>query len=173
MLFLLVESGVFFLGIQVSFYFLFHVSYTAHVLVGVLVVQLVKPRYPWSSCLLCIYNFSWHLQWGCGKSSTSLWSMMVFHWLNKFCQAMYPSLILLIINKERSIINTFGFSTVLETKLNGEGHAKSTEHHRATIGHLVFVNPTTVMVDNEELFSSLPRHSTVPGGLRSSDSCLA
>ena len=49
---------------------------TCHVLVGKLVVQLVKARYPWVSCLLYIHDFQWHLHWGCGESTTSLWSVM-------------------------------------------------------------------------------------------------
>jgi len=82
---------------------------------------------------------------------------------------MYPALILIIVNKEHSIVNTFGFSTGLGSNLNGEGHANHIEHHPATI---VFANPLTEStVDNE--WSLSPRHSTVPGGLRSSNSCLA
>ena len=89
---------------------------------------------------------------------------------------MYPSFILLIVNKERSIVNTFGLHTVSGANLNGEGHAKSTEHHPVTIGHLVFVDPTTLMVDDDhskQLLSRSPRHFTAPGGLGSSDSSLA
>jgi hypothetical protein len=71
---------------------------------------------------------------------------------------MYPSLIFIIVNKERSIVNSFGFSTALGRDLNGEGHTNSAEHHPATIGHLVFANPPTI--DNEQSLS--PRHS-VPG----------
>jgi hypothetical protein len=86
---------------------------------------------------------------------------------------MYPSLILIIVNKERSIVNTFGFSTVLGDNVDGEGHANSAEHRPATIGHLVFANPPTEKstVDNERPLSS--GHSTFPGGPGSNDSCLA
>jgi len=85
---------------------------------------------------------------------------------------MCPALILIIVNKEHSIVNTFGFSTVLGSNLNGEGHTNSTEQHPATIGCLVFANPPTKStVDNEQSLS--PRHSTVPGGFESSNSYLA
>jgi hypothetical protein len=73
---------------------------------------------------------------------------------------MYPALILIIVNKERSIVETFGFSTVLGGNLTHEGHATA-EHRPATIGNLVFANPPT---DNEWSLST--RHSTVPGDLR-------
>lgn len=77
-------------------------------------------------------------------------------WPDYFFQAMYPALILVIVNKERSIVDTFGFST---------------EHRPATIGHLVFANPPTKsIVDGEQSLS--PRHPTVPVGLGSDDSSL-
>jgi hypothetical protein len=85
-------------------------------------------------------------------------------WPDKFFQAMYPALILIIVNKERSIVDTFGLSTVL-----GEGHANSAEHRPATIGHLFFANPTKSAVDGEVS----PRHSTVAVGLGSGGSSLA
>jgi hypothetical protein len=82
---------------------------------------------------------------------------------------MFPSIIIIIVNKERSIVNTFGFSTVLGSNLNGEGHAYSAEHRPATIGHLVFADPpNNSTVDNERPLS--PKHSTFPG---ESDSRLA
>ena len=80
---------------------------------------------------------------------------------------MYPALILVIVNKERSIVNMFGFtgSTVVG---NIESHPTSTEHHPATIGHLIFANPPTKStVDNEQSLS--PTHSAFFGGHRSSD----
>jgi len=73
---------------------------------------------------------------------------------------MYPPLVLIIVNKECSIVDTFGFST---------GHANSAEHSSATIGQLVFATKSTV--DNEQ--SLFPRHSSFPGGPGSSDSHLA
>ena len=78
---------------------------------------------------------------------------------------MYPSLIFIIINKEHSIVDSFGFSTVPGENLNGEGHDNGTGHHPATIEHLVFDSPSTKSiqaVDNER--SLLPRHSSDPGG---------
>jgi hypothetical protein len=85
---------------------------------------------------------------------------------------MYPSLILIIVNQERSIVNTFGFSTVVGGNVNGEGHANSTEHHPTAIGHLAFANPSTTKstVDNEQSLSS--GRSAFPGP-GSSDSHLA
>jgi hypothetical protein len=78
---------------------------------------------------------------------------------------MYPALILIIVNKERSIVDTFGFSTVLGS---GEGYTNSAEHRPATIGHLVFSPPTKGTVDSEHFLSPI-----VPGGPGSSDSCVA
>ena len=77
---------------------------------------------------------------------------------------MHPALILIIVNKERSIVHTFGFSTALGNNLNGEGHANSAEYRPATIGHLVFANPAMNAVDGEK---------SVAPGLGGSDSCLA
>jgi hypothetical protein len=53
---------------------------------------------------------------------------------------MNPALILIIVNKERSVVDSVDFSTALGSTLNGAGHAiaNSVEHHPATIGHLVF-----------------------------------
>jgi hypothetical protein len=81
---------------------------------------------------------------------------------------MYPALILIIVNKERSIVNSFGFSTALGGNLNGEGHDNrlGTENHPATIGHLVFANPpskSTHAVDNDRPLSS--RHSSNGPGM--------
>jgi hypothetical protein len=85
---------------------------------------------------------------------------------------MYPALILIIVNKERSIVNTFSFSMALGSNLNGEGHANSAEDHPAAIGHLVFANsPTNSTADNE--WSLSPRDSSFPGWPGSSDSHLA
>jgi hypothetical protein len=104
-----------------------------------------------------------------GQISASLPPVYGPCWPDKFFQAMYPALILIIVNRERSIVDTFGFSTVLG---NNEGHANSAEHRPATIGHLVFANPPTKStVDGEQSLS--PRHSTVPVGLGSGDSSLA
>ena len=84
------------------------------------------------SCWVCKYRLHGLLPSVGGKSSTSLWSVLAFHWLDKRCQAMYPSLILIIVNKEHSIVNTFGFSTpVPRSNLNGEGHANGAEHRSA------------------------------------------
>ena len=78
---------------------------------------------------------------------------------------MIPSLILIIVNKECSIVDTmtFGLSTVLRCNLNGEGDTNSMEHHPATIEHLqVAANlPTKSTLDNEQ--SLLPRPSALPG----------
>ena len=85
---------------------------------------------------------------------------------------MFPSLILVIINKERSIVNTFGVSTVLGGNVNGEGHVSGAEYRPATIGNLVFANTPTAdstIVDKEQ--PVLPRHSAVGPG--SGDSHLA
>ena len=82
---------------------------------------------------------------------------------------MYPALILIIVNKERSIVDTFGFSTVVGSNLNGEGYTNSAEYRPATIGHLVFNTPTKGTVDSEQSLS--PRHSVVPGDPGSSDLC--
>ena len=46
-----------------------------------------------------------------GLISESLPTVYVLYW-PKFLQAMHPALILIIVNKERSIVDTFGFSTV-------------------------------------------------------------
>jgi hypothetical protein len=83
---------------------------------------------------------------------------------------MYPALVLIIVNTERSIVNTFGFDTAGRSNLNGEGQANgnSAEHHPAAIGNLVFATKSTV--DNEG--SLPPRDSSFPGGLGSSDSHL-
>ena len=76
---------------------------------------------------------------------------------------MYSSLILIIVNKERSIVNTFGFSTIHRHDFNGEGHANGAEHRPATIGQFVAANLSTVgTVDNEQSLSH--RHSAFPGG---------
>jgi len=89
--------------------------------------------------------------------------------------AMYPALILLIVNKERSIVNTFGFSTTRRSNSNTgiEGHTKSTEHRPATVGHLVFASlPTNnSTVDNEGKAECLGESDR--GGPESSDSRLA
>ena len=77
---------------------------------------------------------------------------------------MHPALILIIVNKERSIVHTFGFSTALGNNLNGEGHANSAEYRPATIGHLAFANPPTNTVDDEK---------SVAPGLGGNDSRLA
>ena len=82
---------------------------------------------------------------------------------------MYPSLILIIVNKERSMVDTFGLSTVLGTRSNLDG-ANGAEYRPATIGHLVFT-ATKNTVDSERSLS--PRHSVVPVGPGSSDSCVA
>ena len=66
---------------------------------------------------------------------------------------MYPGLILIIVNKERSIVNTFGFSTVIGNKVDREGHADSAEYRPATAGNLVFANKSTI-VDNEQSLST-------------------
>jgi hypothetical protein len=88
----------------------------------------------------------------------------------KFCQAMYPALILVIVNKDCSIVNTFGFST----DLNIEDRTISTEQRPPSIGHLVFAGlPTKSIVDNEQSLSCSPKHSTFPGRRGSSDSYLA
>lgn len=84
---------------------------------------------------------------------------------------MYPALILIIVNKERSIVNIIGSSTVLGNNFNGEGRANSVEHCPATIGHLVSANPpTNSIVDGERSLS--PRHSTVAVCLESDDPTL-
>ena len=77
---------------------------------------------------------------------------------------MLPALILIIVNKERSIVHTFGFSIALGSNLNGEGHANSAEYRPATIGHLVFANPPMNAVDGEK---------SVAPGLGGNDSRLA
>ena len=79
---------------------------------------------------------------------------------------MYSSLILIIVNKERSIVDSFGFNTVLRGNLNVEGNGNGSEHHPATIGHLDFANPptkSTHAVDNERPLSS--RHSSNRPGM--------
>ena len=82
----------------------------------------------------------------------------------KLCQAMYPSLILIIVNKERSIVNTFGFSMpALGSNLNGEDHPNGAEHRSATMPHFAVANlPAGTMstVDNERSLST--RHSAIP-----------
>ena len=88
---------------------------------------------------------------------------------------MSPSLILIIVNKEHSIVNSFGFRDVLFSNPNGESHANGAGHHPASIGHIIFAKHTKGTIDNEQ--SPSPRHSTisaVPDGLQSrdSESCL-
>ena len=135
------------------------------VLVGELVACLVDPTgsyeyscWPYKSCLQC------PLCWDCGESSHSLWSVVGISLTLLFCQAMYPSLILIIVNEKSSIIDSFASNTVLGSDL-------STKHHSAII---VFANPPTstkgTVVDNEQSLWS--RHSMVPGSPESSDSCL-
>ncbi|KAF8232235.1 hypothetical protein L208DRAFT_1397642 [Tricholoma matsutake] len=133
-LFLLVESGVIFLILQL-----------ANLLLTILTNTLGTAAY---------------------------YAQAVFNSIYNELVAMYPALILIIVNKKHSIIDTVGFNTVLGSNLNGEGHATSAEHRPATIGHLVFANPPTKNnVDNEQLH--LTRHSNVPDGLeKSSDSCM-
>jgi hypothetical protein len=81
---------------------------------------------------------------------------------------MSPSLILIIVNKERSIVDSFGFNTALGNNLNGEGRANDAEYRPATIGHLDFANPPTKStVDGGQ--SPSPRHSTFPGSPGSGD----
>ena len=78
---------------------------------------------------------------------------------------MYSSLILIIVNKERSIVNTFGSSTVLGNNLNHEGLSNTAEYRSATIGHLVFANtPIKSTVDEGHSLSSILSTDTVPGG---------
>jgi hypothetical protein len=71
---------------------------------------------------------------------------------------MYPALVLIIVNKECSIVDTFGFSMAHRNNLNCEGHANSIEHRPATIGHLIFANAST---KSEQSLS--PGHSSFPG----------
>lgn len=92
---------------------------------------------------------------------------------------MYPSLILILVNKERSIVNSFGFSTALGNDLDGKGHADA-EHRPATIGHLVFANPptgtgtkSTGTVDNESSLTLQVSHPTVSDGPTSSNEYMA
>lgn len=67
---------------------------------------------------------------------------------------MYPALILVIVNKEHSIVNTFGFNTALGNNLNIDGDPKNTDHP-ATIGCLVFASPlANRSVDNEQSLSA-------------------
>ncbi|KAF8230508.1 hypothetical protein L208DRAFT_1400478 [Tricholoma matsutake] len=133
-LFLLVESGVIFLILQL-----------ANLLLGILTPN---------------------------PGTATYYAYVVFSSIYYELVAMYPALILIIVNKKHSIIDTVGFNTVLGSNLNGEGHATSVEHRPATIGHLVFANPPTKnSVDNGQLL--LTRHSNVPDGLeKSSDSSM-
>ena len=65
---------------------------------------------------------------------------------------MYPALVLVIVNQQRSIVDTYGFSTVLRSNVNG--HPQDAEHHPATVGHLSFAAPapsTGSVTDNEPL----------------------
>ncbi|KAF8233304.1 hypothetical protein L208DRAFT_1395954 [Tricholoma matsutake] len=142
-LFLLVESGVIFLILQLAYF-----------LLGMLTSNTGTAAYYAHAVFSSIYY----------KLGASLPSAMI-------C-TMYPALILIIVNKEHSIIDTVGFNTVLGSNFNGEGHATSAEHRPATIGQLVFANPPTKNnVDNEQLL--LTRHSNVPDGLeKSSDSSM-
>ncbi|KAF8235478.1 hypothetical protein L208DRAFT_1392319 [Tricholoma matsutake] len=146
-LFLLVESGVIFLILQLATN-----QITYHVLVG-------KP-------------FAQHINPG----TATYYAFVVFSSIYYQLVAMYSALILIIVNKKHSglisthsIIDTVGFNTVLGS---GEGHATSAEHQPATIGHLVFANPPTKnSVDNGQLL--LTRCSNVPDGLeKSSDSSM-
>ncbi|KAF8222551.1 hypothetical protein L208DRAFT_1413272 [Tricholoma matsutake] len=104
--------------------------------------------------------------------TAAYYAMDVFSSIYYELVAMYPALILIIVNKKHSIIETVSFNTVLGSNLNGEGHATSAELQPATIGHLVFANPPTKNnVDSEQL--PLTRHSNVPDGLKkSSDSSM-
>jgi len=128
-LFLLVESGVFFLVIQLTTVFIIFfndgpAAGYAHAIVGTLYLEFA---------------------------------------------AMYPALILVIVNKQRSIVNTFGINTTLGSNLNVEGHAKSTKHHPATTRDFVFASPSVnSTVDHEQSL-----YSGFPGGPRSSDSHMA
>jgi hypothetical protein len=61
---------------------------------------------------------------------------------------MYPSLILIIVNEGHSSVETFGFSMTFESR-NGQGHTNA-EHRPATIGNLMFADPPTSTVDNDE-----------------------
>ncbi|KAF8240294.1 hypothetical protein L208DRAFT_811694 [Tricholoma matsutake] len=134
-LFLLVESGVIFLILQLAN----------------LLLDLLMPNTP---------------------GTAAYYAYVVFGGIYYELVAMYPALILIIVNKKHSIIETVGFNTVLGSNLNGEGHATSAEHRPATIGHLVFANhPTENNVDSEQLV--LTRHPNVPNGLeKSSDSSM-
>ena len=77
---------------------------------------------------------------------------------------MYPLLILIIVNKKHSIVNTFGFSMPVHgSNLNGEGHPNSAEHRSVTMPRFVVANPpagTVSTVDNERSLST--RHSAIP-----------
>ena len=85
---------------------------------------------------------------------------------------MYPALIVVIVNKERSFVHTFGSDIMASNNLNVEGHTKSTEHRPENIGHLVFASqPANSTVDNERSLSV--SHSAFPGGPGSSDSRMA
>ncbi|KAF8239185.1 hypothetical protein L208DRAFT_1386430 [Tricholoma matsutake] len=129
-LFLLVESGVIFLILQ---------------LVNLLLSRLTSNT----------------------PGTATYYAYVVFNFIYYELVAMYPALILIIVNKEHSIIETVGFNTVLGSNFNGEGHATSAEHRPATIGHLVFANtPTKNSIDNGQLL--LTRHSNVPDGLEKS-----
>ncbi|KAF8223475.1 hypothetical protein L208DRAFT_1411759 [Tricholoma matsutake] len=127
-LFLLVESGFFYLAIQLAS----------------LLLSFVGPS---------------------GTDTAADYAANVFYGFGNEFSGMYPALILIIVNKECSIVNTFGFSTVLGSS---EGYTNSAEHHPAPIGHLVFNPPTQGTVDSEQFLSPI-----VPGGPRSSDSCVA
>jgi hypothetical protein len=55
---------------------------------------------------------------------------------------MYPALVIVIINKHRSIVDTFSFNA---NNMNNDGSStyQPAEYRPATIGNLAFVVPTT------------------------------
>ena len=64
---------------------------------------------------------------------------------------MYPALILVIVNQQRSFVDTYSLKTVTRNNLNGT--VQDAEHRPATVGHLSFASPAplTESIDNEPL----------------------
>jgi hypothetical protein len=84
---------------------------------------------------------------------------------------MYPALVIIIVNKQRSMVYTFGISTVHG---NGEGYANGTQHRPATIGNLVFADPPAKsIVDNDKSLPPIHSIGVSPTGTESTDTYMA
>jgi len=74
------------------------------------------------------------------QDSASDYASQVCHAFYTQLSAMYPALIVVIVNQHRSIVDTYSFSTTVRNNIAG-GHANDVEDRPATAGHLAFASP--------------------------------